>query len=362
MKPHHKQVMDFSFALLKPFASCAEGVRVPDIYSFPTSVYHLHGTTTLKSNTSGQCGFIHLPNPLLSFIDTGSDTAGTQSVGSTSLSNIASNSILYGASTPAALSAVYSTFRVCSVGVRILNLQAPLSATGKFYVALAPSPATVPSYQAATEFNTIGASYATNTCTGNPSLFTSEIMSLPTGRSMTVTELMNGGLDIVLTPVHPIFYEFKNACLSTKINGTNFLGSDAFSGTTGLSQNSSGSGAIEATQCTGGVSVFFFAEGLPVSINCFDVEYIYHLEGTPPVLSGTTGYNVPIASGSMPTNIGSSATVESALQVVNSQPKVNWLDVAKDLATTAGDAVNQIAGFVESPTGRAIMSGIALLL
>jgi hypothetical protein len=205
---------NFARTISDPFGPMAVGSRVPDVFSFPTSTHHLHGSFTVTSGGEGTAGLIVLPNPVFSFIDGKKDSGFTSCFTGPVTANGAG---LYGATTASALGSIYSSYRVVACGIRINNLQAPLSATGTITIAHVPAQSDM-SYGAG-----LIASAGTDQLVGNLNSgikVSATIANLPGARQSTVSQLLDGGFHVTLPPHNPAFWTFRSTDTVATISGT----------------------------------------------------------------------------------------------------------------------------------------------
>lgn len=304
----------FYKALSKPFDPRSLGCTVPDPFPFPTVTYHLHQTSVISQASGVTRGSVmFLPNPVLSMVDTWSMNqtipGSSTGINSTPFNQYATTDgrrCLYGACSPTALSNIFSTYRVVSWGVKISCLQPQLNATGKLIVALLPIGDTVPAYNNLANSVVIGSSVTSITGLPISQIDSSSIIELPTAVQLTVGDLLKGDLEVSGMYTNSNFWSFK----STNLNGstaTSFLGDEV--------QQASGVvtsiGYKDDTRCVGGCAIVAYWEGVPAGSLGWQFETIYHLEGSPVLSSGVN--NIPISSSPPRANIGSMATVESAM-------------------------------------------------
>lgn len=353
--PRLKMSANFAHALVTPFSPNTQGVRVPDMYSFPSDVYHVHGVMGIKSTATGYAGGLFLPNPDVSFIDTCMETAGLSCVGASSMALLPTVSyagpgtsaiIAYQA---ANMSTVSSTFRLASWGIRITNLQTVLGATGKLYVALVPTVTNSPNSVELLQYQIGATGTLTNFYVGEPNLLSAGILGLPVSRHLDWSELVPGSLDINGRVLNPTFYNFKMSSPNPN-NGTSTYNNSSFSRAGGVA-----SGDNDVSSMPGGCGIAFFAEGCPINTNIMDVEYIYHFETTPIVNSTFT---TPIPSGINKPLQGDTQTVESALIVANQQPAINFKTEIEEMADTAFGIANKIYDASQTPLGRVLTGSL----
>jgi len=307
----------FSRALSDPFDPSVLGCQVPDPFPFPTAVHHIHQTTVMGTDALNTAGsLVFLPNPVLSLIDTHHVAAPLQkSVVSTPMAQYSATfadqrSAYYGATTPANISAIYESYRVVSWGLKISNLQPELTATGRIIIAFVPAGGSVPSYTALFSIVNQTAS-AIIPVTGVPANIydSSNMLQFPTAVEFAVQDLLHGGIEISGMYTNSSFWSFKVCALNGALSATQTEGDDAVV-TTGT-QLVPFVGFKDLTRMDGGCSISLYYEGVPINTSAFQIETIYHLEGTPVIGTGASATPVP---SSLPKSlIGSTASVEKAM-------------------------------------------------
>jgi hypothetical protein len=356
------QKAPFLNALCHPFDPEVLGIQVPDPFPFPTQTYHLHQTTVIgppisSSITSGAVLF--LPNPVFSLVDLqhlNGLTSSNISITTTPMiqfnaNNTLASSCYYGACAPASLSAILSTYRVVSWGIKISNLQPELSATGRLIVALVPLGDTIPSYYnltaqvAATGFIPVtGLSAAV--------LNSSSTLELPTAVELTVGDLLHGDLEISGMYTNSTFWSFKSTTLVSNPSSGTGSGDDIAYNSLGVVTSG---GFKDDTRCVGGSAIIVYYEGIPSTAqNAFQIETIYHLEGSPQLSSAVN--SIPVPSQLPKPHVGSVVAVESSMAVANDPKNVftfikegaHFLDDHKVEIVMAAGAVARFATYAQA--------------
>jgi len=344
-KPTQSQSKMFYDALTCPFDPNVLGVQVPDPFPFPTQVYHVHQTTVIgaSSNTPGTGCISFLPNPCLSMIDLGQLkglSGGDKVVISTpfaayNASTASPANAIYGAVGPAALADVFADYRLVSWGIKISNLMPELVATGRIIIAQIPLGDTIPSYPALVSAlgsqNQISESiYGIDVAF----LATSNILELPTGFMLTAQDLLHGDVEIGGMYSSADFWDFK----TTRVTGV--LGQSQQTGqlnagddivTTGAQGTAWATGYKDLTRCRGGSAIVIFFEGMPASqvSSFFQVETIYHLEGTPNFSSQNN--NALVSSTARKTSVGTTQNVEQTMAKASKMENViTWIEKGAD--------------------------------
>lgn len=336
----------FLKALTSPFDPTVMGIRVPDPFPFPTATYHLHQTTVV-GNTYGNGCLAFMPNPTLSIIDIGGINGSVAaSVASTPMVRYSSTTTssayrFYGSTTPTALATVLADFRVVSWGLKISNLQPELSATGRIIVAMIPLGDTIPSWaelQAATLTSGV-----VNPIFGSGGTFigSSSLLNLPTAQEFAVQDLLHGDLEISGMYTNSSFWQFKTLINNPAITSAGVSGDSVTAVfATGINQII---GYKDLTRCHGGASIVIYFEGTPTTAgsNLFQVETIYHLEGSPQLGTDAT---VPIPSTMMSNSIGSTLAVENSMSAASRMTNVfTWITKGAEFLNNNKDNIIRVA-------------------
>lgn len=340
---------DFARTLKDPFHPDSFGARVPDPFSFPTAVYHLHGTTII-GNSAGVGEVCFLPNPVLSMIDLSRSSGNTAAVSLTSMQAYTNTASCFGATTPPAIGPLLSTYRVVSWGLKISNTQPELVAQGRLIMAPFTIGDAVPTYSLLS--NTLcSPTFISNNILGtNLSMISNNagVLNYPGAIELSVQDLLHGDLEIGCSVTSPTFYDFKNTVSSNVPNSTSFSG-DEMAGVTATGViMPNASSYKDTTRMHGGVGWIMYFEGVPPeSLRAFQVEYVYHLEGTPELGNpGTINAGlVPVPSVPPIHHTGSTAIVEQAISTVSTKNAMSWI-------TTGAGFLNKAS---QNATGQGIL-------
>jgi len=358
LSPRLRMSSEFAHAIMRPFDPNSQGVRVPDMYSFPTETYHVHGTVTAKAIFNGTLGCVFFPNPDVSLLDTSADKEGVQCISGTSMTACCvqtERSSIYSAGEMSA----FSSYRVASWGIRITNLQPVLNATGKLYIACMPS---IPDTPNSDLIRDMGGDFLTAQglwtpiLTGSGDLNTAAILGLPVSRHIDVSELIPGAINVNGRCINPVFYNFKSCKFVNNAAGGISIGNS-------LVQNASGTikGRVEnnsISNMTGGMNIVIFGEGFPVGQDALDIEYIYHFEVTQ---QPNTNQVIPIASGAKVSYPGDSMMVEAAVNVSNKEQPVTFRTELEEMASSAFGAAEKVYGASQTPLGKMITGSLMAL-
>lgn len=305
----------FFQALTDPFNPDSLGCQVPDPFPFPTETFHVHQTTVLGCvGATTDVGMMFLPNPVVSMVDlTRINTASlgvkaVQSTPMTPFSNSTSNPSggIYGAVTQAAVSTIFSTWRVVSWGIKISNLQPQLNATGRFFVSYFPCGDTMPTPLDISLANTAGI-VSPMVGINSVALESSVILETPTAFEFTVGDLMRGDIQLSGMYTNSNFWTFKSS-LGAGDAGTRVVGDEVSVTSSGVASGS----YKDLSRCNGGCAIVLYAEGLPAGVLAnIQIETIYHLEGTPQFASASNSMLVP--SVGRKANVGTQNNVDIAM-------------------------------------------------
>lgn len=307
----------FRHALQNPFSAMAIGCRVPDSYAIPTSTYHIRNTISCVTGSGGGFACIILPSPCLTFVL----SSGTITSSMTAFSQ---NTNCYYVASPTAVSVALTEYRVVSWGFRIIPKDTAFAAKGKYYLAFSPTTNNAPSWNTmetvtASNLDVIGEYLVgIGAATGN----LGQIVNLPSVRSFTAQDLMRREIQFAGAPLSSSFYEFKGTTDRTNMpwaSGQILADEGVFNHTTGL-VNATAGGRKDIASLKGGVGALLRFTGGPADTNEFDIELIYHLEGTPNVGSATTGG--AIVPSSQRVAMGSTHLVESVMSAIHTAGKI----------------------------------------
>lgn len=318
--PLSAPVSAYTQALRNPFSPGAIGARVPDPHSQPTVTYHFRSTYTMSSSASGTVSAFFLPSPCYSYISdfTGTMTAPTWTAVQSGGTQFAQNKPAGYLVSPTEMTSKLTEYRVVAWGLRLVAKDTATNTKGKIYLATTPTTANAPSWNT---MNTVTAAdlgvVSEYTCGTDIAFLNGNIQNLPSAKVFSMQDLLRGEIQVNGYPVTSSFYDFKGTTDRNNVawNVNQVLADEGvFNNTAGL-VNATAGGRKDIASLRGGSAVLLYATGLPASTNEFDVEVIYHLEGSPNVVSyggGVTGL-IPSAQNVV---IGSTAIVETAIAKV----------------------------------------------
>lgn len=221
---------------------------------------------------------------------------------------------MFKATTVAAMNAVYGSYRTVSWGIKISNLQPELSATGRIIIAMIPIGDSVPSENELTNVSNTAAVLTPVFGTATTQLGTSGILQLPSAQLFAVQDLLHGDMEVSGMYTNTSFWQFK----TTEARGAPYAGhaggdSVNINTTSLLTVNS---GYKDVNRMPGGCAIAIFYEGIPASTpNVFQVETIYHLEGSPQI--SATASTVPVPSGAEKSIVGTTDVVDQVMGVAS---------------------------------------------
>lgn len=293
-----REGLPYQLALLDPFDTRAEGARIPDLYCTATSCYHLRGIIPISSTPSGTCAFALLPSPLVSAMDTSSAAGGNTCIGTgASMSWFTANPSVYYATTNTNLQAIYSTQRLVAAGWKIRVVVPPLNRAGKIIVVPLPMVDEVPGWnilQSVTgqASNVAAAIFGSSNITG---IASSSILALPGAKEYSLEELAQTDILLRDRPTGARAFDFHST--STSIGwgaNTNLSDLTAVSGALGGVTTNVAYDWKDPTSMVGHTGYIIVGLGLSASLPSLDIEYVYHLEGTPSIQTSTLA---PVTSG-----------------------------------------------------------------
>lgn len=277
----------YASALLNPFSDAALGVRVPDQFSAPTATVALREYASLISVT-GKIEAYFMPNvynPAASF---GSNIANGQTMTTGDGVSFASGAI---SNTPSSLATKICNSRIVSWGLRIRNTTSALNASGIMTVALVTphqrmsvphrgavggqTPSGYAALSAENWFKSMGLPY--QFAGSSARLDSSSLLDLPHHVRYQGPQLSEQTFEIHPKITDPSAFNFRNAQ----------------DGSFGFDMNPQTStafvlpGDASYLMLDGWTSVVVSFDTTATTAQTFDVEMIYHLEGTPNVSSGT---------------------------------------------------------------------------
>lgn len=289
--------------LTNPFNSASYGSKVPDPFSPHTSTYRIHSEFKVTTPTNiTTAAYLIRPNPFQSIIDLQAFSGGSStSGGNTGWTALTSNSMIYAATTPTALSAILTSYRVVSHGIRIRLMEPQQVATGRLIIGRAPR--SRPDMPFASTNNTAllwgAVGSAGNSFLGAiPGVVANSPFLLETteAKEFSMYDLM--GLDItqVNSINSPAALMFSPVYSSAVLNGVATLVevTDApVNAGTGVVTIANNTGSISDNQ-PGWDDMYIYMDGLPSGLYpAINIEYILHLEGVPQIASTTAISAVP---------------------------------------------------------------------
>lgn len=326
----------FRLALTDPFSIGAVGARVVDSYSIPTAAYHIRVSLKVTTNSSGDAYFALLPSPCLSAVLPSTGSGGPVISGLNDFSQNTQTGSAPGAKyviSPSSLALVLTEYRTVSWGARILAKDTATSTKGKVYVAMVPTTDNAPSWNT---FETVtGTADSIGEYTIGMSLNSiHSVVNLPGVRTFSMQDLLRGEVSLNGVPTHASFYQFKGTADRSGImwnTGQVLADEGVFNNTTGL-VNATAGGRKDIASIRGGRAMIFFATGMPANTNEFDVEVVFHIEGTPSVV--TAGYSGALVPSSMRPSIGDTHTVETIISTCSAA--WNLFKYIRDPLSSAG--------------------------
>jgi hypothetical protein len=278
-------------------------------------------------------------------VDLNLAVGSTLSVTSTPMTKFAATGIpatCYKSTPISALNAIYGSYRTVSWGIKISNLQPELSATGRIIVAMVPIGDTVPSEPELA--STSNANTILTPVFGTPiaQLASSGLLQLPSAQLFAVQDLLHGDLEVSGMYTNTSFWQFK----TTLNQGVPVTG--ALTGDSSTINTSTGvttlTGFKDPNRMCGGCAIVVFFEGLPATTpNAFQIETIYHLEGSPQLASNAN--TIPVPSGAERVLVGTTDVVDQAMGIASKLENVfTFISKGADFLNRNLDTVENVIG------------------
>lgn len=308
-------------ALSNPFDDRSFGARICDSYAFPTAVYHLRGTQVITSPTNNTAGSIILAaHPIYSYVDlsAGTFSSATFTGTASSMTAYSTNAAIYGASTPTVLAQQMTGYRVVSAGFKI-RVQIPeLNRTGRLMIAPIAFGDNIPGFNNLNAVSVLGSSsIAARLCGGvSPSIAnTANILDLPGAFEVSFPNLATQDIMLIPKPMSPAYLSFHTSSKGTDENLSSNV-DDQIADVAGVITTRDNADLLNLASFTGFIVHW---EGIPTaSTPLFDIEYVYHLEGSPQISSNNTA--TPVPSG----NIKKEYNTETFNKAMEMASKLPW--------------------------------------
>lgn len=175
--------------LADPFLDGATGAKWPSSMAADTATARIFKVVTISTSGSGALNFTFIPDPYVSLWSrTGTFSGINAFSASSNWGHAGANTLLTG------LNTVASAYRVVGCGLRIRNLQAPLSATGKFILCPIPMPGRLPNPQVVNSVALGSDQIAASTfCQGDATAMnTANYALVSRSNAYTVSDLLSG--------------------------------------------------------------------------------------------------------------------------------------------------------------------------
>lgn len=289
MNPTEKQ---FMLALRNPFHPDAIGVKVPDMYRFPTQPYHIKTTIVLQSTAAnGGAGCVlFFMNPHTTFLDVGAAILGGASVskqgGSSRFASGAT--ILYGLTNETIFGGIGTSWRPVAGGIRVNQNQAWQTAQGRIYIAELPASYGFPNVNAlATQIPTNAGYDSMLNNMGLPPMAicaSAAIQNYPDNIFAPIARLNNKSVRLSHQVYSDTPFNFKATTDTVTYNAVYGEGDNLV-----LNTPSSVQGHTHPTSLDGTGMFILYYEGLPTAAgDSFSVDLIQHYEVVPVLQPQTT--------------------------------------------------------------------------
>ncbi len=341
---------NFRQALLYPFSPSAIGARVPDSYAMPSVAYHLRTQVSLTNSAQGALIGAFYPSPCLTLqLPTGTQTG---------LATFTQNTNVHYLTSPSTLATALTEYRTVAWGIKFVPKNTYSSVKGKIVLAVVPTTNNAPSWNTletvtATDNDVIGEYICGIKFTGN---YATTWTNLPSARCFSATELLDKEVQVVGVPMTAGFYDYKGTTDRSVLPwaaGQVLADEGVFNNTTGL-VNATAGGRKDVASVRGGSAILFYLSGGNASVNDFDVDIIYHLEGTPNLTASTGAQMTP---SSLRVEHGSTQTVEKALSVAHAA-----VNVVRTVAAPSSNAAAIGGALMRAAISRSMQPHIPRLL
>jgi len=306
-KPLDVDAGQYAIAYNEPFSEHALGARVPGLHSIESVTYCAKGRCGLQI-ANGAGALLFTPNPILSAVDLGQMLASAPNminpsqyiyciaspptVNATKLVGGASNSPFYGAVTNTLLSAQLGTYRTVGAGLKISSALALSTVPQR--VIIAPVPFSSDSGVISDDLLNGPSSLlqpAIQVMTGilPAALSSAGVLNMPGAFEFTTAQLYDKELVLPFRVSSEAAFDMRLAAsfISGVILNEIVGQASAFFTSTGVSVASQ-SAELGPTSNNGWVGWVVYCEPISGSLPTgavIDVEYIYHLEGSPNLAS-----------------------------------------------------------------------------
>lgn len=267
----------YKAALSRPFSLASQGARVPDMYSVPTTTRHITRKLTLSSNASGECDLVVLPTAYLHAVSPRGSVVGGSNWITLDGATLVNGCIL---TLPSAMASQLTNYRIVGYGVKVIGIASMTSNAGSLTIATVPAEGSLNltssiGNQSANSNNAFHTVANTLTAYGIPNasnvVAVSALPTLPNSVESSCVNVSERPITVTPKLCSPNAFTFKNT-------------SDIGPGFTLQNQTSAVSisvGNSSYLSFGGFESVVIAATGCPASTSMFDIEIVYHLEGTP---------------------------------------------------------------------------------
>jgi hypothetical protein len=262
--------------------------------------------------------------------------------GGSNFSNNKPNTYL---TSPTNLANVMSEYRVVSWGIKLIAKDTAFASKGKIFVALVPTTANAPSWNTmetviASSLDVVG-EYA---CGVGITNLLASIQNYPSCRVFSMQDLLRGEIMVTGLPLNPSFYDFRGTTdrsILTWNTGQILADEGVFNNTTGL-VNATAGGRKDVASLRGGMAIAIAVNGCPALSNEFDVEVVYHLEGSPNTNS-PSGPGSNVVPSAQQVLGGSTNTVERIISAVRQSVPIVTMLTNSAMADGATKGVVQAA-------------------
>lgn len=321
-------------ALTNPWNPEANGAQIPDFFPFPLVPMKSIVTGTCTTDVGGNLTYLVTSHPHVTIQATGGSPF------TSSLPSWASNTSTAHLDI-ADLSAKYSAYRVVGFGVRLKLLTQPLNATGRLLIAAVPCPATRVLNARILENTAIDDSTFQQIVAGigldGAGDQLSTILSLPESAEISAAHMVGKNVELVYRPCTNGAFMFSPTIRTGVASGTTGLtdaeGWDTATGT--ITSAVVTTDAMNPTLLDGHVAWLIRGIGFPASAVALEMEFVYHMEGTPAMTATTNSTGMMVPTG--PEAKYGPGVLQRCLQAAfrNDFIRESAVDIAQSVVSTA---------------------------
>ncbi len=302
----------FRAACFNPFSSLINGVKIPGT-NFPTVTYKQTGSLIISSNASGEFDFVFMGDPLYTFYS--NSTLSNNSATQLNTTNV------YQSVSAGNLDALMKTYRVVNASFTIQNAQPPTSSIGQLIIAETPMGENFYPQSLMVSAAPNNTEVLPKICDVNldpTNLVPVGIQNMQKAATLSMAELLENKYLCVTKPWNVTFAEFRTSQQSTSYGGGSKVGAYIKVSSSNLVEFVTDD---EYDMFKGRTCFLLRGMNFTPSAKSIIVNYVIHLEGTPPVPTGAAQTYVPtsrdVAQKAQKANLASIVDTFSRMKLLN---------------------------------------------